>query len=78
MLDPLEIHLLDFPNVIIKGTELQLPFQACVKHELIGDEILKATQPKMLLCNLYDDWTKEISIYKLIYKITFDFKKFAC
>ena len=63
MLDPLEIHLLDFPNVIIKGTELQLPFQACVKHELIGDEILKATQPKMLLCNLYDDWTKEISSY---------------
>ena len=78
MLDPLEIHLLDFPNVIIKGTELQLPFQACVKHELIGDEILKAIHPKILLYNLYNDWIKKISIYKLIYEITFDFKKFAC
>lgn len=27
MLDPLEVHLLDFPNIIIKGSELQLPFQ---------------------------------------------------
>ena len=26
MLDPLEVHLLDFPNIVIKGSELQLPF----------------------------------------------------
>ncbi|CAN1132072.1 Pre-mRNA-processing-splicing factor 8B [Linum perenne] len=25
MLDPLEFHLLDFPNIVIKGSELQLP-----------------------------------------------------
>jgi pre-mRNA-processing factor 8 len=31
MLDPLEVHLLDFPKVVIKGSELQLPFQACLK-----------------------------------------------
>ena len=31
MLDPLEVHLLDFPNIVIKGSELQLPFQACLK-----------------------------------------------
>ena len=31
MLDPLEAHLLDFPNIVIKGSELQLPFQACLK-----------------------------------------------
>lgn len=29
MLDPLELHLLDFPNIVIKGSELQLPFQSC-------------------------------------------------
>jgi hypothetical protein len=29
MLDPLEVHLLDFPNIVITGSELQLPFQAC-------------------------------------------------
>ena len=31
MLDPLEVHLFDFPNIVIKGSELQLPFQACLK-----------------------------------------------
>lgn len=31
MLDPLEVHLLDFPNIVIKGSELMLPFQACMK-----------------------------------------------
>jgi len=43
MLDPLEVHLLDFPNIVIKGSELQLPFQACLKIEKLGDLILKAT-----------------------------------
>ena len=33
MLDPLEVHLLDFPNIVIKGSELQLPFQALMKIE---------------------------------------------
>jgi pre-mRNA-processing factor 8 len=31
MLDPLEVHLLDFPNIVITGSELQLPFQAALK-----------------------------------------------
>lgn len=26
-----KVHLLDFPNIVIKGSELQLPFQACLK-----------------------------------------------
>ena len=61
MLDPLEVHLLDFPNIIIKGSELQLPFQACMKIEKFGDLILKAQEPQMLLFNLYDDWLSSIS-----------------
>ena len=40
MLDPLEVHLLDFPNIVIKGSELQLPFQAALKLEKFGDLIL--------------------------------------
>jgi len=36
LLDPLEVHLLDFPNIVIKGSELQLPFQACMKMEKFG------------------------------------------
>ncbi|KJP88372.1 pre-mRNA-processing-splicing factor 8 [Plasmodium fragile] len=63
MLDPLEVHLLDFPNIIIKGTELNLPFQALLKLNKIGDLILKATQPQMLLFNLYDDWLNTISSF---------------
>lgn len=63
MLDPLEVHLLDFPNIVIKGSELQLPFQACLKIEKFGDLILKATEPLMVLFNLYDDWLKSISSY---------------
>jgi len=63
MLDPLEVHLLDFPNIVIKGSELLLPFQACLKVEKFGDLILKATEPQMVLFNLYDDWLKSISSY---------------
>mmetsp|Transcript_19842 Transcript_19842/g.58838 ORF Transcript_19842/g.58838 Transcript_19842/m.58838 type:complete len:2310 (+) Transcript_19842:69-6998(+) len=63
MLDPLEVHLLDFPNIVIKGSELQLPFQACLKVEKFGDLILKATEPQMVLFNIYDDWLKTISSY---------------
>ncbi|XP_026190475.1 pre-mRNA-processing-splicing factor 8 [Cyclospora cayetanensis] len=63
MLDPLEVHLLDFPNIVIKGSELNLPFQALMKIEKFGDMILRATQPEMVLFNLFDDWLKSISAY---------------
>ncbi|CAF1120709.1 unnamed protein product [Rotaria sp. Silwood1] len=45
----------DFPNIVIKGSELQLPFQACLKVEKFGDLILKANEPQMVMFNLYDD-----------------------
>lgn len=63
MLDPLEVHLLDFPNIVITGSELQLPFQAAIKLEKFGDLILKATENQMVLFNLYDDWLKTVSSY---------------
>ena len=63
LLDPLEVHCLDFPNIVIKGSELQLPFQACLEIEKFGDLILKATGPQMLLFNLYDNWLSSISSY---------------
>ena len=62
LLDPLEVHLLDFPNISIRASELQLPFQAAMKVEKLGDMILRATEPKMVLCNLYDEWTKSGNI----------------
>ncbi|KAG6421487.1 hypothetical protein SASPL_118040 [Salvia splendens] len=63
MLDPLEVHLLDFPNIVIKGSELHLQFQACLKIEKFGDLILKATEPQIVLFNIYDDWLKTVSSY---------------
>ncbi|KAG1838259.1 PRP8 domain IV core-domain-containing protein [Suillus subluteus] len=61
--DPLEVHLLDFPNIVIKRSELQLPFQACMTMEKFGDLILRATQPQIVLSSLYDDWLKSVSSY---------------
>merc|ERR1711871_1557065 len=63
MLDPLEVHCLDFPNIVLKGSELQLPFQAALKVEKFGDLILRAVEPQMCLFNLYDYWLKTISSY---------------
>merc|ERR1711907_404843 len=50
-------------GIVIKGSDLQLPFQACMKVEKFGDLILKATEPQMVLFNIYDDWLKSISSY---------------
>jgi len=63
MLDPLEVHLTDFPNIVIKGSDLQLPFQSAVKIEKLGDLILKAREPQMVLFTLYDDWLQTNSSY---------------
>lgn len=48
---------------MLKGSELQLPFQAALKVEKFGDMILRAVEPQMCLFNLYDDWLKTITSY---------------
>ncbi|KAJ2393526.1 pre-mRNA-splicing factor 8, partial [Coemansia sp. RSA 2611] len=63
MLDPLEVTMLDFPNITIRGSEMQLPLQALLKIEKIGDMILKATEPKMSLWSCYDNWLATVSPY---------------
>ncbi|KAJ1906844.1 Pre-mRNA-processing-splicing factor 8 [Coemansia sp. IMI 209127] len=63
MLDPLEVTMLDFPNITIRGSEMQLPLQALLKIEKIGDMILKATEPKMSMWSCYDNWLSTISPY---------------
>ena len=54
---------LDFPNIVIRGSELQLPFQAALELEVFGDLILKATGPQMCLFFLFDNWLSSISSY---------------
>lgn len=63
MLDPLEVNLIDFPNIVIKGSDLQLPFQAALKIETLGDLILKAKEPQMVLFTLYDDWLLTVASF---------------
>ncbi|ORX74619.1 Prp-8-prov protein [Linderina pennispora] len=63
MLDPLEVTMLDFPNITIRGSEMQLPLQALLKVEKLGDMILKATEPKMTMWTCYDNWLATVSPY---------------
>ena len=63
MLDPLEVHLLDFPNIVIKGSELQLPFQAALRIDKLQQLVVQATEPQMVLFNLFDDWLSTVSSY---------------
>ncbi|KAM2916599.1 hypothetical protein FF1_045496 [Malus domestica] len=46
MLDPLEVHLLDFRNMVIKGSELQLPFQACLMIEFALRDLILSDYAK--------------------------------
>lgn len=48
---------------MIKGSDLQLPFQSSLKIEKFAELILKATEPQMVLYNLYDDWLKTVSSF---------------
>ena len=48
---PPPAYSLDFPNIVLKCSELQLPFQAALKAEKFGDMILSAVEPEMRLFN---------------------------
>lgn len=63
VLDPLEVHMLDFPNITIRSSELNLPFAAALKVDKLADVVLKAKEPQMVLFNFYDDWLQTISSY---------------
>lgn len=69
MLDPLEVHMLDFPNISIRPSELSLPFAAAMKIDKLQDLVLKATEPQMVLFNVYDDWLKTISAYTALSRL---------
>ncbi|KAJ1921385.1 pre-mRNA-splicing factor 8 [Mycoemilia scoparia] len=56
-------NCLDFPNTVIRGAEMQLPFQACLKIEKLGDMILRATEPMLCLYNIFDNWLQTISSF---------------
>ncbi|CUM64486.1 uncharacterized protein PRCAT00002091001 [Priceomyces carsonii] len=69
ILDPLEVHMLDFPNISIRPSELHLPFGAALKIDKLANIVLKANEPQMVLFNFYDDWLKTISPYTAFSRI---------
>ena len=56
-MDPLEVHMLDFPNISIRPSELHLPFAAVMKIDKLSDIVLKASEPNGVV-QLYDDWLR--------------------
>lgn len=63
ILDPLEVHMLDFPNISIRPTELHLPFDAALKIDKLGDLVNTAKEPQMVLFSIYDDWLESCSSF---------------
>lgn len=57
LLDPLEIQLIDYPNISIQGSEIQLPFQSLLKIELFGEAVTNAQSSELLTYSLYEDWS---------------------
>lgn len=37
LIDPLELLLIDFPNIQLQGSEMQLPFHTLLKMERFGN-----------------------------------------
>ncbi|OWB80202.1 hypothetical protein B5S32_g4460 [[Candida] boidinii] len=63
ILDPLEVHMLDFPNISIRPSELHLPFGAALKIDKLANIVDTAKEPQMVLFNIYDDWMKSCSSF---------------
>lgn len=76
MTDPLQTHMIGFPNTIIKGSEMRLPFDALIKIPIISDQVLKATEPKMILFNLFDDWSQTVSSYTCFSRLVLILRSF--
>ena len=63
LLDPLEMHLMDYPDLLVRGSDMQLPFTSLMRLKQIGGLVLQAQESSMVVFNLYDSWLKEVSNY---------------
>lgn len=63
LLDPLEVHMLDFPNISLRPTELHLPFETILKNDKLLNLINTAKESQMVLFNIYDDWMDSCSSF---------------
>lgn len=72
-----------FPNIVMKGSELELPFQACLKTEnFVNLMKLKANSTdhqhmvNIFSFNVYDDWLKRILSYTAFNRIVLILRAF--
>lgn len=63
LLDPLEVHMLDFPNVSLRPTELHLPFDSALKNDKLLNIVNTSKESQMVLFNIYDDWMDTCSSF---------------
>lgn len=63
MIEPLGVYCTDFPNIIIKGSDLALPQQSQLKVEKIGNQVARAKDMQHQIYNVYDDWSTINSPY---------------
>ncbi|KAL7718050.1 Pre-mRNA-processing-splicing factor [Entamoeba marina] len=69
LLDPLETHMTDFPSIVLKDAEMQLPFNAVLQLEKVNAAVSSANENSYLLFNIYDDWTESVSSYTAFHRL---------
>jgi len=63
IIDSIKLQLLGKPEILVKGTEIRIPFQNLLKLKRLGNEILCAQNSKNLTFNLYDKWLNSVSTF---------------
>ena len=58
--EPLKVALApNFSKVSVTFAEINVPFEALLKLVKVGGPVLEATEPQVMLFNLYDNWQKK-------------------
>jgi pre-mRNA-processing factor 8 len=69
LIDPLGIHLICYPNIVIKGSEIKISFYSLLQIEKIANKIKKTSFYNLLIYTLYDDWLNFISAFTCFSRI---------
>ncbi|KAH3762961.1 Pre-mRNA-processing-splicing factor 8A [Pelomyxa schiedti] len=61
IVDPLSVHMLDFPDISIAYSRAYFPFRAIMKITKIHEDVVRSYDPRLNVYNVYDDWLKTTS-----------------
>ena len=61
LIDPLEIQLIEYPNILIKFSNFKISFQSLLYFKKITKRILGANECETVIFNLYDNWIDTVS-----------------